>query len=121
MKSKVSKNLLKIVEKKYLKEIENINVGDIIKLGYIIPEGNKERIQMYEGLIICIKNRNLGKSFTIRKTVEGVGVEQNFPIYSPKISFITIKQSSQIRRSKLYFMRKLSGKAARLKRKVVGK
>ncbi len=118
-KNKISKDLLKIVEKKHFKPTEKIQVGDIIKLSYIIPEGNKERTQFYEGLIICIKNRNLGKSFTIRKTIQGVGVEQNFPVYSPKISNIVIKQNSQIRRAKLYFMRNLFGKAARLKRRII--
>lgn len=117
-KSKISKDLLKIVEEKYLKENKNLKIGDIIKLTYLIPEGNKERNQFYEGVIICIKNRNLGKSFTIRKTVEGVGLEQNFPIHSPKINSIAIKQSSVIRRAKLYFLRKLSGKASKLKRKI---
>ncbi len=115
-KEKISKNLLKIVERKHLRDTKNIKVGDIIKLGYIIPEGSKERTQFYEGLIICKKNRSLGKSFTIRKTIEGIGVEQVFPVHSPKISSIVIKQSSKIRRAKLYFMRKLSGKAAKLKR-----
>ncbi len=115
VRNKISKDLLKIVEKKYLREIENVKVGDIIKLAYIIPEGNKERIQSYEGVIICLQNRSLSKSFTIRKIIEGVGVEQSFPLYSPKIAKIIIKQSSEIRRAKLYFMRKLSGKAAKAK------
>ncbi len=117
-KEKISKDLIKIVEKKYLKDNRKVNVGDIVRLAYLIPEGTKERTQFYEGIIICIKNRNLGKSFTIRKNVEGVSLEQNFPLHSPKISSITIKQSSIIRRSKLYFLRKLSGKASKLKRKI---
>ncbi len=123
IKSKISKDLLKVVEEKHLKQINNIQVGDIIRLAYIIPEGNKERTQFYEGVIICIKNRSLSKSFTIRKTIDGVGVEQNFPAHSPRIASINIKQNSEIRRSKLYFIRKLSGKAAKLKlkRKVVSK
>lgn len=123
VKSKISKDLLKIVEKKHLRQTENLKAGDIIKLMYIIPEGNKERLQSYEGVIICIKNRSLGKSFTIRKTIDGIGVEQNFPINSPKINSIVIKQHSDVRRSKLYFMRKLSGKAAKLKlkRKITSK
>lgn len=121
IKNKISKDLLKVVEQKHFKEIVNVKVGDIIKLAYIIPEGSKERSQTYEGIVICLKNRGLGKSFTIRKVIEGVGVEQNFPAHSPKISNISIKQSSEVRRSKLYFLRKLSGKAAKLKRKIIRK
>lgn len=115
--NKISKDLLKIVENKHLRQVQNLKTGDVIKLAYIIPEGAKERIQSYEGVIICLKNRNLGKSFTIRKIVDGIGVEQSFPIHSPKISSIMIKQNSEVRRAKLYFMRKLSGKAAKLKLK----
>jgi large subunit ribosomal protein L19 len=92
-------------------------VGDIIRLGYLIPEGEKERTQYYEGLIISKNNRNLGKSFTLRRTVAGIGVEQIFLVNSPKIVSITKKQSSKVRRAKLYFIRSLSGKATRLKTK----
>jgi large subunit ribosomal protein L19 len=86
-------------------------------MGYLIPEGEKERIQMYEGLIISISNKGLGKSFTIRRTVQGIGVEQIFLANSPKIISIVKKQSSTVRRAKLYFLRFLSGKSTRLKRK----
>ena len=96
---------------------EKIRVGDIIRLSYIIPEGEKERIQSYEGLIIGIQNRGLGKSFTLRRLVQGIGVEQIFLAHSPKIISITKKQSSKVRRSKLYFLRFLNGKSTRLKRK----
>jgi large subunit ribosomal protein L19 len=120
---KISMNLVEFVESKYLKvnqlrdiKNEKIQVGDIIKVSYSIPEGNKERIQSYEGLIIAIQNRGLGKSFTLRRSVQGIGVEQIFLVNSPKISEITKKQSSKVRRSKLYFMRFLNGKSTRLKR-----
>lgn len=121
----ISINLLKIIEEKYLKEKslltetnEKIQVGDIIRLGYIIPEGDKERTQYYEGLIISISNRGLGKSFTLRRMVQGVGVEQVFLANSPKIVSIIKKQSSKVRRAKLYFMRSLRGKSTRLKPKL---
>ena len=117
-------DLIKYVEAKYLNPISiagsktnNIEVGDIIRLGYLIPEGEKERTQYYEGLIISKSNRNLGKSFTLRRTVAGVGVEQIFLLNSPKIVSVTKKQSSKVRRAKLYFIRSLSGKATRLKTK----
>jgi large subunit ribosomal protein L19 len=121
----ISINLLKIIEEKYLKEKslltetnEKLQVGDIIRLGYIIPEGDKERTQYYEGLIISISNRGLGKSFTLRRMVQGVGVEQVFLSNSPKIVSIVKKQSSKVRRAKLYFMRSLRGKSTRLKPKL---
>ena len=121
----ISINLLKIIEEKYLQEKslltetnEKLQVGDIIRLGYIIPEGDKERTQYYEGLIISISNRGLGKSFTLRRMVQGVGVEQVFLANSPKIVSIIKKQSSKVRRAKLYFMRSLRGKSTRLKPKL---
>jgi large subunit ribosomal protein L19 len=115
---KISKNLLKIVEEKHLKKVQEIKVGDLLKISYSIPEGAKERIQIYEGLLICIKNRGLGKSITIRKIINGIGIEQVFPLYSPKIASIFVKRSSKVRRAKLYFVRKLYGKAFKLKRKI---
>ena len=121
----ISKNLINLVEKKYLKEQalrsiqdQKIQVGDIIRLSYSIPEGDKERIQNYEGLIISISNRGLGKSFTLRRTVQGIGVEQVFLANSPKIVSILKKQSSKVRRAKLYFLRYLTGKSTRLKPKL---
>ena len=121
----ISINLLKIIEEKYLKEKslltetnEKLQVGDIIRLGYIIPEGDKERTQYYEGLIISISNRGLGKSFTLRRNVQGIGIEQVFLANSPKIVSISKKQSSKVRRAKLYFLRNLTGKATRLKSKL---
>ena len=114
----VSKALLKIVEDKHLKEKQNIKIGDLLKISYSIPEGVKERIQTYEGLLLCIKNRGLGKSIRIRKIINGIGVEQIFPLHSPKIASIFIKQHSKVKRAKLYFVRKLYGKAFKLKRKI---
>jgi large subunit ribosomal protein L19 len=121
---KFSKNLIDVFEKKYAKlnllldvEKKKIKTGDIIKIGYLIPEGEKERLQYYEGLIISIKNRGMGKSFTLRRSVQGIGLEQIFVANSPKIASIIKKQSSKVRRSKLYFLRVLSGKSVRLKRK----
>ena len=125
-KVKISNNdLIKSVENKYLKETNiksdsnntRLEVGDILRIGYTIYEGAKERIQYYEGVVIAKQNRGLGKSFTIRRTVQGIGVEQVFLLNSPKILSITKKQSSKVRRAKLYFLRGLTGKATRLKRK----
>jgi large subunit ribosomal protein L19 len=117
-----SKNLINLVETKFRRndlfsnsQQKEIKVGDIIKLGYKIPEGDKERIQFYEGLVISKNNRGLGKTFTIRRNVQGIGIEQIFLLNSPKITSIIIKQSSKVRRAKLYFIRSLSEKSTRLK------
>jgi large subunit ribosomal protein L19 len=122
---KISPSLMQRMEKKYFQEKalmfenkENVAVGDVIRLGYTIPEGEKERTQYYEGLIISIQNRGLGKSFTLRRTVQGIGVEQIFLAHSPKIISINKKQSSKVRRAKLYFIRSLRGKSTRLKTKI---
>nr|AYO28066.1 ribosomal protein L19 [Synura petersenii] len=117
-----NKELIKSIETKYLKN-ENfldkknplVEIGNIIRIGYLIPEGEKERTQYYEGLVIAIKNRGIGKSFLIRRNVQGIGIEQIFLLNSPKIISIVKKQSSKVRRSKLYFLRELRGKSTRLK------
>ena len=125
-KVKISnEDLIKSVESKYLKEINmksdssntRLEVGDILRIGYTIYEGSKERVQYYEGVVIAKQNRGLGKSFTIRRSVQGIGIEQVFLLNSPKIVSLTKKQSSKVRRAKLYFLRGLTGKATRLKRK----
>jgi large subunit ribosomal protein L19 len=115
-------DLINYVESKYLKnntlitkKKSIIKIGDIVRIGYLIPEGEKERTQYYEGLIIAINNRQIGKSFIIRRTVQNIGIEQIFVLNSPKIISITKKQSSKVRRSKLYFLRELRGKSTRLK------
>ena len=113
------------IEKKFLKQNpttdsqrSTIQVGDILRIGYNIPEGEKERIQYYEGLVIAKQNRGLGKTFTLRRSVQGIGVEQVFLFHSPKIFSITKKQASKVRRAKLYFLRNLIGKKTKLKIKL---
>lgn len=122
VKNKLNTNYISLIESQYKRVIgekeEEISIGDIIRIGYLIPEGNKERTQYYEGLVIAKNNRGLGKSFTIRRNVQGIGVEQVFLFNSPKITSITKKQSSKVCRAKLYFIRNLRGKATRLKVKL---
>ena len=125
IENKNSVNLIKLIENKFLKNApystkgqDFIRVGEIVKIGYTIQEGDKERIQYYEGLIIGQQNRGLNRTFTLRRIVQGIGVEQIFVLNSPKIITIVKKQISKIRRSKLYFIRQLSGKSTRLKRKI---
>ena len=116
-KKEYSKSLIQNIEKKYFNLKNNVEVGEIIKLGYKIPEGEKERIQFYEGIVISQQNRGLGKSFTLRRNVQGIGIEQIFLVNSPKITSIVKKQTSKVRRAKLYFIRGLSEKSVRLKLK----
>jgi large subunit ribosomal protein L19 len=118
IKKEGSLNLIEHVEQKYRKihtikgsTNNQIQIGDLVRIGYNIPEGEKERIQYYEGLIISQSNRGLGKSFTLRRTVQGIGVEQIFLFHSPKIVSIVKKQSYKVRRAKLYFVRDLIGKS----------
>jgi len=111
-----SQKTIKKIEKNFLKEnLPFLKVGDNTKIGVNIIEGNKERIQLYEGVIIAKKNGSINTTVTIRQTLQNVGVEKTFLIHSPKINFIKILRSSKVRRSKLYYLRKLRGKASRLK------
>jgi large subunit ribosomal protein L19 len=108
--------LIKTVEQSYLKSnIPNIKIGDTIRLGLKIKEGDKERIQYYEGVIISKKNFAINMTITVRRVIQGIGLERLFIINSPRIISIEIKKSAKIRRSKLYYLRNLSGKATRLK------
>ena len=97
------------------KDLPTIRIGDNIKIGVKIIEGNKERVQFYEGLVIARKNTSINTTITVRKVLQGVGVERIFLIHSPKIDSINILRSSKVRRSKLYYLRNLKGKASRLK------
>ena len=107
-----------IIEKYFDKKSKlDLNTGDVVKLGIKIDEGKNKRIQYYEGLIIKEKNSGISKTITVRKIVQGIGTERVFPIHSPKIFSIERKRSSIVRRAKLYYLRKLSGKATRLKQR----
>jgi large subunit ribosomal protein L19 len=106
------------IETKFLKQnIPSFQIGDSLKVGVKIIEGNKERIQFYEGTLIAKKNSFINRTITVRKVFQGIGVERVFLIHSPKIDSINVLGSAQIRRSKLYYLRNLKGKASRLKQK----
>nr|YP_009684578.1 ribosomal protein L19 [Pseudopedinella elastica]QDR24664.1 ribosomal protein L19 [Pseudopedinella elastica] len=110
--------LLSNIEAPYLKpNVPNIRVGDNVKLGVQITEGSKTRVQAYEGVVISIKNTGINKTITVRKIMQGIGIERCFLIHSPKINSIQILSSAKVRRSKLYYLRNLSGKATRLKQR----
>ncbi len=118
-KSKIKNQvLLKNIEAEYLNpNVPNIRVGDMVKLGVQIKEGSKTRVQSYEGVAIAIKNSGLNKTITVRKIMQGIGIERCFLIHSPKLDSIEILSSAKVRRSKLYYLRNLSGKATRLKQR----
>ena len=97
------------------KDLPLIRIGDTVKLGVKIIEGTKERVQFYEGTVIAKKNSSINTTITVRKVLDGIGVERIFLIHSPKIDSITVLRSSKVRRSKLYYLRNLRGKASRLK------
>ena len=97
------------------KDLPLLRIGDNVKVGVKIIEGNKERVQFYEGTIIARKNSSINTTITVRKTLQGIGIERIFLIHSPKIDSITVLRSSKVRRSKLYYLRNLKGKASRLK------
>ena len=96
------------------KKITEFSPGDTIKVGVKIVEGKRERIQYFEGVCIAKKNRDLNSSFTVRKISFGEGVERVFPIFSPTIDSISVVRTGQVRRAKLYYLRDLTGKKARI-------
>lgn len=104
------------IENKFLKtSLPVIKIGDNVKIGVKIIEGSKERIQFYEGSIIAKKNTSINTTITVRKVLQGIGVERVFLIHSPKVDSIKVLRSSKVRRAKLYYLRNLQGKASRLK------
>ncbi len=110
--------LLEQFNKEQIKSLPDIRPGDTIKVHQKIKEGNKERIQIFEGVIIAKKHgKGISATITVRKVVEGIGVERVFPIHSPSIAKIEIIKHSKVRRSKLYYLRTAKGKKAKLKRK----
>ncbi len=107
------------LEKNYKKaEIPQMNPGDTVKVSVRIVEGNKERIQAFEGTIIKMHGAGLNKTVTVRKVFQGIGVERVFLIHSPRIDKFQVLRKGDVRRSKLYYLRERSGKATRIKEKI---
>ena len=96
-------------------------VGDTVKVHFKIVEGGKERIQVYEGLVIAMKNAQIGKTFTVRKNSYGVGVERIFPFYSPRVVKVEVMRPGRVRRAKLYYIREKIGKGAKIKELIIKK
>ncbi len=97
------------------KNIQNFNSGDTVNVFVKVKEGEKERVQLFKGIVTKIQGSGAVKSFTVRKVSAGVGVERTFPFSSPSLDKVELVNIGQVRRSKLYFLRKLSGKAAKIK------
>ena len=116
-------NTLNEIEKEQIKEIlkkravPEFKSGDTVRVNVFVTEGNKERIQAFEGVCIARSNRGFNSTFTIRKISHGEGVERVFPIYSPMLESITLIRRGKVRRSKLYYLRQRSGKSARIAEK----
>ena len=109
-------NIIDQIEKENMKEsIPEFNIGDTVRVGVQIKEGEKSRIQAYEGVVIARKNGGVRETFTVRKISNGVGVERTFPIHSPLIASVEVIRKGAPRRAKLYYVRKLTGKAAKIK------
>jgi large subunit ribosomal protein L19 len=107
------------VESNFLKKnLPVLKIGDNIKIGVKIIEGKRERVQFYEGTIIAKKNSSINTTITVRKILQGIGIERIFLIHSPKVDSIIVLRSSKVRRAKLYYLRNLRGKASRLKQKI---
>lgn len=107
-------DVMKAVETVQEKNEENFKVGDTIRVHFKIIEGKTERVQVFEGICISKKRSGLRKTFTARKISYGVGVERTFPLHSPKIQKIVLMREGKVRRSKLYYIRGRSGKAAKV-------
>ncbi|MDR0453903.1 MAG: 50S ribosomal protein L19 [Deferribacteraceae bacterium] len=113
--------IIEAVEAEYKKgTLPAFRPGDTVKVNFRIIEGNKERIQAYEGLVIAIHRAGIGSTFKVRKMVGDIGVERTFPFYSPRVESVEIKRTGRVRRAKLYYMRKLRGKATRIKERKKG-
>jgi large subunit ribosomal protein L19 len=109
-------SLMQLVEDKQKRtDIEPFGVGDTVKVHVIIKEGDKERVQIFQGDVIAKRGRGLDATFTVRKISFGIGVEKIFPLHSRSIKKVEIIRSTKVRRAKLYYLRKLKGKAARLR------
>jgi large subunit ribosomal protein L19 len=100
------------------KDVPEFAPGDTVVVQVKVTEGNRERLQAFEGVVIAKRNRGLDSSFTVRKISHGEGVERVFPVYSPLVDSIAVKRRGDVRRAKLYYLRELRGKAARIKEKL---
>jgi len=111
-------NIISALEVEQMTEVPEFGPGDTVVIQVKVKEGNRERLQAFEGVVIAKRNRGLNSSFTVRKISYGVGVERTFQTFSKLVDSITVKRRGDVRQAKLYYLRELSGKAARIKEKL---
>ena len=109
-------DVLRSVTQEYMKsDIPAFNVGDTVKVHVKIKEGNRERIQVFEGFVLKRQNGGIGETFTVRRIASGVGVEKTFPVHSPLVEKIEVVRRGKVRRARLHYMRERTGKSAKIK------
>lgn len=108
-------DIIKQIEAESIRQVADFNVGDTVRVNFKVIEGNKERIQAYEGIVIARKHGGLRETFTVRRISNGIGVERTFPVHSPKIDSIVVIRKGSVKRAKLYYLRNRTGKAAKVK------
>ena len=111
----MSKLIEKITAAQLRNDIPEFRAGDTVRVHALIVEGERERVQIFEGLVIKRRGTGISESFTVRKISNGVGVERTFPLHTPRVAKIEVVRKGRVRRAKLYYIRELSGKAARIK------
>lgn len=110
------KNIIEAINNENLKQnVEQFNVGDTVKVSVKVIEGTRERLQAFEGVVIAKRHGGISETFTVRRISFGVGVERTFPLHSPKVAKIEVVRKGKVRRAKLYYLRGLTGKAAKIK------
>lgn len=114
-------NVSSLIDFKPNPNIPTLTPGDTVKVSARIVEGERERIQVFQGVVISVRAGGIGANFTVRRVAYGVGVERTFPLYSPMVEKVEVMRHGKVRRAKLYYLRGLSGKAARIKEKRVDK
>ena len=111
-------NIIDAIEQEGMRtDIPDFNIGDTVKVYAKIKEGNRERIQGFEGVVIARKNGGIRETFTVRRVSFGIGVEKTYPLHSPKLDHIEVVRKGTVRRAKLYYLRERSGKSAKIKEK----
>lgn len=113
-----NKIILELEKEQIKTDVPPFSPGDTVVVQVKVKEGNRERLQAYEGVVIAKRNRGINSAFTVRKISHGVGVERTFQLHSPLVDSITVKRRGDVRQAKLYYLRELTGRAARIKEKL---
>ena len=108
--------IIRSIEQKQLRtDLPKISIGDTVRVWVKVVEGSRERLQAFEGVVIAMRNGGIRETFTVRRVSYGIGVERTFPMHSPRVDHVEIIRSGKVRRAKLYYLRNLQGKAAKIK------